>query len=70
MNEIVDLLLADHNRLEERQRCYISSAEVVRLCISNDFKRMANERSKWVVGCLECFLSEIMAFDRASANGP
>ena len=39
--EVVEIVLADRERLEELYRCYFSNDEVVRLRTSNGMKRVA-----------------------------
>lgn len=66
--EVVELVLAEPERLDDLYACYASADEVVRLRTSNAFKRVSRERPEWLVPYLDRFLTEITGLDQASAQ--
>jgi len=66
--EVVDLILTDQAKLEELYQCYFSDDEVVRLRVSNAFKRIWRENPEWVVPYIDCFISTISQIDQDSAR--
>jgi hypothetical protein len=51
--EVVDLALADRERLSELFACYGSADPVVRLRVSNAMKRIEAERHDWLVPLID-----------------
>jgi hypothetical protein len=66
--EVVDIVLADNMRLEELYACYFDDDEVVRLRVSNAFKRIWREDKMLVVPYVDRFISEISAIEQASTQ--
>lgn len=66
--EVVEIVLADRDRLEELYACYRSDDEVVRLRTSNALKRISREKPEWLVPLIDGFLTEIADLDQASAQ--
>lgn len=66
--EVVDIILSEKERLEELYQCYFSEDEVVRLRVSNAFKRICKEHPDWVAEYIERFLTEISKIDQASTQ--
>ena len=57
--EVVELILADRDQLEELYQCYFSEDEVVRLRTSSAFKRITKVHLAWFMPYLDRFLTEI-----------
>lgn len=66
--EVVDLIFADPARLEELYQCYFSADEVVRLRVSNAFKRIARAQPTWFLPYVDRFLGEIAHIRQASTQ--
>lgn len=66
--EVVELVLADHSRLEELYGCYFSEDDVVRLRVSSAMKRVTTERPEWTMDFIDRIQSEVAAIDQASAQ--
>lgn len=66
--EVVEIVFAHPDHLEELYRCYSSSDEIVRLRTSNAFKRLGREHPEWLAPYLDRFISEVAAIDQASAQ--
>ena len=66
--EVVELVVEDPARLSELYECYFSKDEVVRLRVSNAFKRICAEHPDWLVPYLDRFLSEVATIDQASTQ--
>lgn len=66
--EVVELVLADREKLEELYRCYFSEDEVVRLRTSNGLKRVAKAELDWLVPYIDRLLGEISQIDQASTQ--
>ena len=66
--EVVELILADRNKLEELYQCYFSKDEVVRLRVSNAMKRICKEQPDWLEPYLDRFLDEISKINQASTQ--
>lgn len=66
--ELVELVLAQPERLEELYHCYFSNDEVVRLRTSNAIKRVTKAHPDWIVPYLDRLLTEVAAIDQASAQ--
>ncbi|MCP4391406.1 MAG: hypothetical protein GY802_24145 [Gammaproteobacteria bacterium] len=66
--EVVELVLADAERLGALFDCYASTDEVVRLRTSNALKRIARERPEWLLPWLDRLLDQVAKIDQASAQ--
>ena len=66
--DVVEIVLADRDRLEELFRCYRSDDEVVRLRTSNALKRVDAEKHMWLIPFIDRLISETGALDQASAQ--
>lgn len=66
--EVVEQIFANKNKLKRLYACYFSEDEVVRLRTSSAFKRVARERSDWLIPYIEGFLTEIAKIDQASTQ--
>ena len=66
--EVVDLVLADREKLEDLYQCYFSEDEVVRLRVSNGVRRVCVEHPEWVVPYLDRLLTVISQIDQASTQ--
>lgn len=66
--EVVDLILADETRLDELYQCYFSKDEIVRLRVSNGFRRVTTEHPDWAMNYMEGLLTDIAAIDQASTQ--
>lgn len=66
--EVVELVLADPERLAELYRCYFSSDEVVRLRTSSAMKRITIARPQWTMQYMDRLQTEIAAIDQPSAQ--
>lgn len=66
--DVVDLVLADRNRLDELYRCYFSSDEVVRLRVSSAMKRVTTAHPDWTMDYMDRLQHEIAAIDQASTQ--
>jgi len=66
--EVVDLVLADHSRLDELFNCYFSDDELVRLRTSNAVRRVWTEQITWWMPYMDRFLNEIAKIDQASTQ--
>lgn len=66
--EVVELVLADADRLQALFDCYASPDEVVRLRTSNALKRIARQRPQWLLPWLEQLLERVSKIDQASVQ--
>lgn len=66
--EVVDLVLADRDRLDELYGCYFSSDEVVRLRVSSAMKRVTAAHPDWTMDYMDRLQCEIAAIDQASTQ--
>jgi pyruvate-formate lyase-activating enzyme len=66
--EVVDIVMARPERLEELYACYQSDDEVVRMRVSNGIKRISRAEPERLVPYIDRFLTEITALDQASAQ--
>ncbi|MEL6916733.1 MAG: hypothetical protein AAFO99_03280 [Bacteroidota bacterium] len=66
--EVVDMVLAQHDKFEELFNCYFSDDEVVRLRVSNAMKRIGKERQQLLIPYIDRFLNEISRIDQASTQ--
>jgi hypothetical protein len=66
--EVVEEILADTSKLEELYQTYFSEDEVVRLRVSNAWKRIAKEDIQLFIPFLDRFMSEISKIDQASTK--
>lgn len=66
--EVVDIILEDQSRLEELYQCYFSLDEVVRLRVSNAFRRVTTEQPDWFEPYIDKFLNEISKINQPSTQ--
>lgn len=66
--EVVDLVLADRERLGELFACYGSADPVVRLRVSNAMKRIEAERHDWLVPLIDPLIDDVGRLDQDSAR--
>lgn len=66
--EVVALVLADRDRLDELYRCWFSDDEVVRLRTASAMKRVTIAEPDWIVPYVDRLQSEIAAIDQASTQ--
>ncbi|MBW4438175.1 MAG: hypothetical protein KME04_13630 [Pleurocapsa minor GSE-CHR-MK-17-07R] len=66
--EVVDIIRANPAELEQLYQCYFSSDEVVRLRVSNAFKRISREHPDWLLPYIDRFIAEIARIDQASTR--
>lgn len=66
--EVVEMVLADADKLAELYNCYFSTDELVRLRTSNAIKRVSQRHPEWLVSYIDRFISEIAAIPQASAQ--
>lgn len=66
--EVVDLILADQSKLDELYQCYFSDDELVRMRVSNAFKRIWRENPEWIVPYIDRFISTVSQIDQDSAR--
>ncbi len=66
--EVVDIVMARPERLEELYACYQSEDEVVRMRVSNAIKRISRTEPERLVPYIDRFLTEITTLDQASAQ--
>jgi len=65
---IVEEILKNNDRIQELFDCYFSKDEIVRLRVSNAFKRIAKEKPELVVAFLDQFISTISKINQASTQ--
>ena len=66
--EVVDLVLADRDRLDELCGCYSSADEVVRLRVSSAMKRVTIAHPDWTMAYMDRLQHEVAAIDQASTQ--
>lgn len=66
--EVVALIEGDPTRLAELYECYQSDDAVVRLRVSNAFKRLCKSHPEWLVPYLDRFINELSELDQPSAQ--
>lgn len=66
--EVVDLILADQNRLKELIDCYGCDDGVVRLRTSNALKRICREKPEWMLPYVDHLLTEVAQINQASTQ--
>lgn len=66
--EVVDIVLANPDRLADLYQCYFSADEVVRLRTSNGIKRVGKVHPEWLVPYIDRFISELSQIDQASTQ--
>jgi len=66
--EVVDLVLANPERLEDLFQCYQSKDEVVRLWTSNGMRRVQAERPDLMIPYFDRLINQIGALDQPSAQ--
>lgn len=65
---VVDDILTDRKKLNDLYACYFSKDPVVRLRVSNAFKRICKEKPGWVAEYIDQFINEISNIDQASTK--
>jgi hypothetical protein len=65
---VVEEILKNPKRIQELFDCYFSSDEIVRMRVSNAFKRIAKEKPELVVPFLDLFISKISKINQASTQ--
>ena len=65
---VVEEILQNPERIQELFDCYFSKDEIVRLRVSNAFKRIAKEKPELVVPFLDLFISKISKINQASTQ--
>ena len=66
--EVVEEILVNNERIAELFECYFSEDEVVRLRVSNAFKRIAKSKPEMVVLLLDDFITKVSQIDQASTQ--
>ena len=66
--QVVEEILSNKKRLEELFQCYFSEDEVVRMRVSNAFKRVCREHPDWLMPYVDRFISEISKINQASTQ--
>lgn len=66
--EVVDLVLADRQRLHDLYSCYFSTDEVVRLRVSNAMKRVTIAHPDWTMDYMDRLQDEVARIDQASTQ--
>ncbi|MEM7034349.1 MAG: hypothetical protein AAF629_32700 [Chloroflexota bacterium] len=66
--EVVDIVLANPDRLEDLYQCYFSADEVVRLRTSSALKRVSKEHPQWLEPYIDKLITEISQIDQASTQ--
>jgi hypothetical protein len=65
---VVQEILQNPKRIQELFDCYFSTDEIVRLRVSNAFKRIAKEKPELVVPFLDQFITKISKINQASTQ--
>lgn len=66
--EVVDLVLAERQRLNDLYSCYFSTDEVVRLRVSSAMKRVTIAHPDWVMDFMDKLQDDVAAIDQASIH--
>jgi hypothetical protein len=66
--DVVSEILNHPERINQLYNCYFSKDEVVRLRVSNAFKRIAKARPELVTPLLDNFILEVSKIDQASTR--
>ncbi|MEL6924009.1 MAG: hypothetical protein AAFO94_08170 [Bacteroidota bacterium] len=66
--EVVEEVLANHQKFDELFNCYFSNDEVVRLRVSNAMKRICKEEKQLLLPYINRFLTEISVINQASTQ--
>jgi len=66
--EVVAIVLQNHDAFDELFNCYFSGDEVVRLRVSNAMKRICAAKKKLLFPYIDRFLDEISKIDQASTQ--
>ncbi|MGB1249827.1 MAG: hypothetical protein ACPG8W_04290 [Candidatus Promineifilaceae bacterium] len=66
--DVVDLVLADPDRLEALYNCYFSEDEVVRLRTSNAIKRVTKAHPDWTVPYIDRLIETVSKIDQPSTH--
>ena len=65
---VVEDILKQKDKLADLYDCYSSSDAVVRLRVSNAFKRICKQKPDWVYDYLDKFIDKVSLIDQASAK--
>jgi len=65
---VVEEILQNNHKIEELYECYFSEDEVVRLRVSNSFKRSAKQKPEIFVPFLDKFIDKISQINQASTQ--
>ena len=65
---VVQEVLQNSERIQQLFDCYFSKDEIVRLRVSNAFKRIAKEKPELVVPFLDLFINKISKINQASTQ--
>ena len=68
MEDVVDLVLADQQRLSELYSCYFSADAVVRLRVSSAMKRITIAHPDWTMDFMDRLQDDVAAVDQASTQ--
>ncbi len=66
--DVVEIVLCDHNRLEELFECLGSDDEVVRMRAGDALEKVCRERSNWFEPYVNQLLTEVAAIDQPSVQ--
>jgi len=66
--EVVSVILKDHNKLQDLYDCYQSEDAVVRLRVSSAMKRISKAQPEWIIEYLDRFQEETSTLDQPSAK--
>lgn len=66
--EVVDLVLAERQRLSDLYSCYFSADEVVRLRVSSAMKRVTIAHPDWVMDFMDKLQDDVASIDQASTQ--
>jgi HEAT repeat protein len=66
--EVVRIVLKNHDKLQDLYNCYKSEDAVVRLRVSSAMKRICKARPEWIMEYLDRFQSEVSKIDQPSAK--
>lgn len=66
--EVVELVLAERERLSDLYSCYFSADEVVRLRVSSAMKRVTIAHPDWVMEFMDRLQDDVAAIDQASTQ--
>lgn len=66
--EVVDLVLADREKLGDLVRCYFCADDVVRLRVSSALKRVTIAHPEWTMEVMDQLQTDVAAIDQASTQ--